>query len=57
MAKKRDQAGKSGKLSLDERVANYLASGRKELTPKQIRRAAHKAHMSTDQVRAQVGRA
>ena len=57
MAKKRDQASKSGKLSLDERIAYYLASGRNELTPKQIRRAAHKAHLSTDQVRAQVGNA
>lgn len=57
MARKRDQATKSGKMSLDERVARYLAGGRKELTPRQIRRAAHKAHTSTDQVRARVERA
>jgi hypothetical protein len=55
MAKKRDQASKGGKLSLEERIARYLASGRNELTPKQIRRAAHKAHVATDQVRARVG--
>ena len=38
-------------MSLDQRLANYLADGRRQLTPRQARRAAHKAHMSTDQVR------
>jgi hypothetical protein len=53
MAKKRDQASSSGKMSLDQRLANYLAGGRRQLTPRQARRAAHKAHLSTDQVREQ----
>ena len=57
MARKRDQASSNGKMSLDQRIAHYLASGRKELTPKQIRRAAHKAHMSTDKVVAQAEKA
>ena len=53
MARKRDQAKSSGKMSLDQRLANYLADGRRQLTPRQVRRAAHKAHISTDQVREQ----
>lgn len=58
MARKRDQASSNGKqMSLDERLAHYLAAGRKELTPKQARRAAHKAHTSTDQVRARASNA
>lgn len=57
MARKRDQASSNGKMSLDQRLAHYRAGGRKALTPKQIRRAAHKAHTSTDQVRAQAEKA
>jgi hypothetical protein len=50
MARKREQAT-SGKLSLEARIANYQAFGRKELTPRQLRRAAHKAGISTTEVR------
>lgn len=58
MARKRDQASSSGKkMSLDQRIERYLSSGRKELTPKQARRAAHKAHTSTDEVRARASKA
>jgi hypothetical protein len=59
MARKRDQAASSSgkKMSLDQRIDRYLSGGRKELTPKQARRAAHKAHLSTDEVRARVGNA
>ena len=57
MAKKRDQASRSGKMSLDQRLANYLADGRRQLTPRQARRAAHKAHTSTDRVREKAGQA
>ncbi len=56
MARKRDQASSNGKMSLDQRLAHYLAGGRKELTPRQARRAAHKAHTSTDDVRAQASK-
>lgn len=57
MARKRDQASSSGKkMSLDQRIERYLSSGRKELTPKQARRAAHKAHTSTDEVRARASK-
>jgi hypothetical protein len=38
-------------MSLEQRIELYLSGERKHLTPKQIRRAAHKAHVSTDQVR------
>jgi hypothetical protein len=53
MAKSRGDESKGGKMSLEQRIDNYLAWERNYLTPKQIRRAAHKAHVSTDQVRAQ----
>jgi hypothetical protein len=44
-------------MSLDQRLENYRAGGRKELTPKQIRRAAHKAHTSTGKIREQASKA
>jgi hypothetical protein len=54
MARKRaEAAAKGGKMPLETRIANYLAGERNRLTPRQIRRAAHKAHVSTDQVRDQ----
>ena len=51
MAKKRDAAAGGKKMSLEQRISNYRASGRKELTPRQLRRAAHKAQVSTAEVR------
>jgi len=51
MARSRGDESKSGKMSLEQRIDLYLSGERKHLTPKQIRRAAHKAHVSTDQVR------
>ena len=57
MARKRaEAAAKGGTMSLESRLANYLAVERKTLTPRQIRRAAHKAHVSTGQVREKAGR-
>jgi len=50
MAKKREAAA-SGKMSIEQRITNYLADGRKQLTPRQLRRAAHKARITTGQVR------
>ncbi|GEM_PF-3924887 len=50
MAKSR-AAASNGTLTLEQRIANYLEGGRKALTPRQARRAAHKAHISTDEVR------
>jgi hypothetical protein len=51
MAKKRAEAATGGKLSLERRIANYTADGRKDLTPRQLRRAAHKAGISTTEVK------
>ena len=57
MARKRAEAAvKGAKMSLETRLANYLAGERKTLTPRQIRRAAHKAHVATSQVREKAGR-
>jgi hypothetical protein len=56
MARKRAEAAKGGTMSLETRLANYLAGERKTLTPRQIRRAAHKAHVSTGQVREKAAR-
>jgi len=50
MAKKRTEAAASGKLTLEQRIANYRSGGRRELTPRQLRRAAHKAGISTAEV-------
>jgi hypothetical protein len=51
MAKKRAEAASDKKMSLEQRIANYRADGRRELTPRQLRRAAHKAGVSTAEVR------
>ncbi len=51
MARKRQEAAAGGKLTLEQRIANYRASGRNVLTPRQLRRAAHKARISTVEVR------
>lgn len=52
MARKRAEATvKGGRMSMETRIALYLAGERKTLTPRQLRRAAHKAHVSTAQVR------
>jgi hypothetical protein len=57
MARKRaDAAVKGASMSLEARLMNYLAGERKTLTPRQIRRAAHKAHVSTAQVREKAAR-
>jgi len=56
MARSRGDEGKSGKMSLEQRIELYLSGERRHLTPKQVRRAAHKAHISTDQVRAQAAK-
>jgi hypothetical protein len=57
MARKRAEAAvKGGKMSMETRIANYLAGERKTLTPRQARRAAHKAHVSTAQVREKAAR-
>jgi hypothetical protein len=53
MAKKRDEAASGKKLSLEQRIANYKTGGRTELTPRQLRRAAHKARISATEVRQQ----
>ena len=50
-AKSRDESATGQRMSLDQRISNYLASGRKSLSPRQIRRAAHKAGISTAEVR------
>ncbi len=51
MARKREKAVAAGKkLTLEQRIALYRANGRKELTPRQLRRAAHKAGISTAEV-------
>jgi len=50
MAKKRAEAASDKKMSLEQRIANYRANGRSELTPRQRRRAAHKAGISTQDV-------
>jgi hypothetical protein len=51
MAKKRDEAAIGKKMSLEQRISSYMSAGRKELTPRQLRRAAHKARISTAEVR------
>ena len=56
MARSRGDESKSGKMSLEQRIELYLSGERRHLTPKQVRRAAHKAHISTDQVRAQAAK-
>ena len=51
MARKRQEAATTGgKMTLDQRLASYRSSGRKELTPRQLRRLAHKAGISTTEV-------
>ena len=50
MAKKRADAASDATMSLEQRIANYRAGGRKDLTPRQLRRAAHKAKVSTGEV-------
>jgi hypothetical protein len=50
MAKKKSEEAASGKLSLQQRLSNYRADGRVQLTPRQLRRAAHKAKISTSEV-------
>lgn len=55
MARKREEAA-SGKLSLQQRLANYQAGGRTALTPRQLRRAAHKAKISTSEVQAKAAK-
>ncbi len=58
MARKRQEAAAaSGKMTLEQRLDNYRADGRRELTPRQLRRAAHKAGISTAEVRQQGGEA
>ena len=56
MARKRDEAA-SGKMTLEQRLSNYQVGGRKELTPRQLRRAAHKAKVSTAEIAKQSARA
>jgi hypothetical protein len=56
MARKRDEAA-SGKMTLEQRLTNYRAGGRNELTPRQLRRAAHKAKVSTAEIARQSARA
>ena len=51
MARKPKESAAAGKkLTLDQRIARYRANGRNELTPRQLRRAAHKAGISTGEV-------
>ncbi len=52
-ASKADKAAKvSGqRMGLQDRIERYRADGRITLTPRQLRRAAHKARVSTDEVR------
>jgi hypothetical protein len=50
MARKRQEAAASGTMSLEQRLAHYRTGGRNELTPRQLRRAAHKAKISTLEV-------
>jgi hypothetical protein len=57
MAKKREAAASGKKLSLEQRIANYKAGGRSELTPRQLRRAAHKAGIATSEVRQKSAKA
>ena len=57
MAKKRDEAVSGKKMSLEQRISNYRADGRKELTPRQLRRAAHKARIATGEVAAKAAKA
>ncbi len=55
MARKRaEAASRGGKMPIETRIEKYLAEGRVTLTPRQLRRAAHKAHLSTAQVREKV---
>ncbi len=49
-AKSRDAGARSGGMSLEKRLSNYAATGRTGLTPRQLRRAAHKAKISTAEV-------
>ncbi len=50
MARKRQEAAAGGKMTLEQRLDNYRSGGRNELTPRQLRRAAHKARVSTVEV-------
>ena len=50
MARKRQEAAAGGTMTLEQRLAHYRTDGRKELTPRQLRRAAHKAKISTVEV-------
>ena len=47
---KRDEAASGKKMTLEQRIAHYRAQGRTELTPRQLRRAAHKEKISTGEV-------
>lgn len=51
----RDAQARGERMSLERRLSNYSAAGRASLTPRQVRRAAHKAKVSTDEVREQQG--
>jgi hypothetical protein len=53
-AKSRNESANGQGMSLDQRISNYLASGRKTLTPRQIRRVAHKAGISTAEVQGRL---
>jgi hypothetical protein len=53
-AESRNESASGQRMSLDQRIRNYLASGRKSLTPRQIRRAAHKAGISTAEVQDRI---
>lgn len=56
MAKNRAQAVSGKKMTLEQRISNYAATGRQELTPRQLRRAAHKAKISTAEVQQKSSR-
>lgn len=57
MARKRQEAAAAGgKMTLEQRLDNYRADGRKELTPRQLRRAAHKARIATGEVLQRAGK-
>lgn len=49
-SKSRNESTSGERMSLDQRISNYLTTGRSTLTPRQIRRAAHKARISTAEV-------
>lgn len=49
-AKSREVAVAGQRMALEQRISNYQASGRTGLTPRQLRRAAHKAKISTAEV-------